>query len=558
MENQMMKKTETEDSRTDSFSDTKQGVQWLVSEITLVNTDARKRYSSCFDDVFVDFIFQGPDKSQLKVPAFWDGGNVWKVRFSLPKTGIWTYQSICSDITNADLHGKTGKIKIEKYRGKLEIYRRGFVKVSENGRYFIYADGTPFFYLGDTHWSMPGEELDSSNPSEKAQFQCIVDRRVQQGFTVYQSEPLGAKYKLSDGFHEEDIEGFRDLDRRFACVAEAGLVHANAQLFFAGELVASFEKYPDAYLEKLSRYWVARYSAYPVLWTTAQEADNDFYYKRPIYGHEVFDAKTNPWKKVAAWVHSYDPHKHPLTGHMEYASTTDPNGTIASTSSFGDIPGHNWFAAQWSPGKSAQFDFGVAKDFWNSKKLTVNYEGSYDHLWTKEFGARAQGWLAYLNGMFGHGYGAIDIWFYNSRYDIDKPTERDGEIISVEDKLKKWPESLEFPSAHQMGYMKKFFSKIEWWKLTPRFDDPQWFEPTGSLYCFASIEDEVRVLYLYNKTCDTGIFRNMSGRSYTLQWFNPRKNTYGRKITVTAQDGAFNIGKKPDKKDWVLLFRKEG
>ena len=32
-----------------------------------------------------------------------------------------------------------------------------------------------------------------------------------------------------------------------------------------------------AYLEKLSRYWVARYSAYPVIWTLGQEVDNDPY-----------------------------------------------------------------------------------------------------------------------------------------------------------------------------------------------------------------------------------------------------------------------------------------
>ena len=66
-------------------------------------------------------------------------------------------------------------------------------------------------------------------------------------------------------------------------MAEKGLVHANAQLFFVAELGYNRENYPDAYLEKLCRYWVARYSAYPVMWTTAQECDNDYYHgkRRP-------------------------------------------------------------------------------------------------------------------------------------------------------------------------------------------------------------------------------------------------------------------------------------
>ena len=33
-----------------------------------------------------------------------------------------------------------------------EIYKHGFIK--EDGKHFSYNDGTPFFYLGDTHWTM--------------------------------------------------------------------------------------------------------------------------------------------------------------------------------------------------------------------------------------------------------------------------------------------------------------------------------------------------------------------------------------------------------------------
>lgn len=77
-------------------------------------------------------------------------------------------------------------------------------------------DGAPFFYLGDTHWFL-GEE-DISTP--ESMFYTIVDHRVKQNFTVYQSEPLGAPYQLSDGFSEIDLIGFRNLDIKFKGTSE--------------------------------------------------------------------------------------------------------------------------------------------------------------------------------------------------------------------------------------------------------------------------------------------------------------------------------------------------
>ncbi|MHB1484410.1 MAG: apiosidase-like domain-containing protein [Saccharofermentanales bacterium] len=529
-------------------------VRWQMTEISFNSAFPEKQYDSCFDDVQVDVLFTSEKGTEMEVPAFWDGERLWKVRFAPPETGKWKFKTVCTDSANAGLHNIKGSIIVAEYKGKLDIYKHGFIKISKNGRYFTYADGKPFFYLGDTHWSMSLEQFDRSDiPSIPSQFKYIVDKRVQQGFTVYQSEPIGAKYDLADGFTAEAIAGFRDLDRRFAYIAEKGLVHANAQLFFPSELANKKKKYPHDYLRRLCRYWVARYGSYPVMWTTGQETDNDFYYMRPEAGQTVFDAANNPWRKVAGWVHLYDSYEHPLTAHMEYASMTDPNGVCASTSSFKDDPGHNWFGAQWSSGKSAQINFDLPKDFWKYKKPTVNYEGLYDHLWTMETGARAQGWNAFLNGMFGHGYGAIDIWFYNSSYDCDKPTDRDGEYISVDDKKVKWFFSVDFPAAYQMGHMKSFLCSMEWWKLTPRFDDKKWFETKGGFYTISSIKNDSYVVYFYNKTVKTGVLKGMSDNQYLVRWFNPRSGIYSIARKIQPVKGEFIIGNKPDEEDWILL-----
>ena len=518
------------------------GIQWKVTDIAFASN---KAYQKSFYDVDLDVIFSHADGTTLRVPAFWNKGNNWMVRFAPPLIGKWTFKTLCTDESNTGLHNKTGNLICVEYQGDLAIYKYGFVKTTPSKRYFTYSDGTPFFYMGDTHWNIPVNTLSN--------FKTIVDKRIEQGFTVIQSEPIGAGYKLSDGVTEDDLSFFVKLDERFRYIADKGLVHANAQLFFASELGRNRAKYSDDYLEKLCRYWVARYGAYPVMWTTAQECDNDFYHN--LGRHDYYDVITNPWKLVANYIHQYDPYQHPQTGHMENIAHT-----IASTSSFRDLPGHSWYGAQWSPNKNGQLNFKIPKDFWNNGqgKPTVNYEGHYDHLWTKEFGARMQGWTAYLNGMYGHGYGAIDIWLYNSTYDMEKPSLRHGITVSIEDKQTKWDVSLEFASAYQMGYMHSFFKSIEWWKLIPRFDDFNWFINDGSWYSLASIDNDLYVAYFYNNiNTNTGTLKNLENTDYIVQWFNPITGNYNASTAVTIENGTYTIGDKPTIEDWVLVMKKK-
>ena len=518
-----------------------------------------------FNNKSMDVTFTAPDNSTLVRPAFWDGGSSWKVRFAPTMTGDWTYNTTCSDTNDAGLHNKSGKITCAAYTGDLDIYKHGFIKISANKRYFTYADGTPFFYLGDTHCATPYDNFDGSNiPGVASQTKYMVDKRVAQGFTVYQAYELGAKFNLRDGLSNCDIPAFEDIDKKFKYITDMGLVLANSQLFFTTELSDFASSYPDAYLEKLCRYWVARYGAYPVMWTTAQEADDDFYYDQPDQ-QKVFDATTNPWKKVAAWVHKYDCYSQPLTSHMEYASMDPVHGVNATRSSFKYIDGHNWFAMQWTPARLSQLDFSIPKNFWNCDvtKPTVNYEGSFDHFWTNSLGARLEGWSAYLNGVYGFGYGAAGVWLtindyatgdYAGNYDLDRDTDSE---ITMAVKRMNWYEGMQLPAANQLGFMHTFFSAIEWWNLTPRFDDTVWFSNNGSFYSVASKNNDLYVAYFYNTTTNTGTLKGMANVPYWMQWFNPITGVYGTAKTITPANGSYVIGVKPDGNDWVLKVYKK-
>ena len=521
-------------------------------------------------------------KAELAIPGFWYGGNTFTVRFAPTEYGIWDYVTICE--TDASLDGKTGTVAANAYKGDLLIYKHGFV--TTNGtKHFVYADGTPFFYLGDTHWNMYTEEYDKGGISAgrtgaKSHFKYIVDKRVEQGFTVYQSEPIGTKAILTDGsLSSSDAEAFAQNDLYYQYIAEKGLVHANAEFFFAGEMTASLMN-NEKYLEAISRYWVARYSAYPVMWTLAQEIDNDFYRERG--DQKIYDYSNNPWVKIAEYLHKYDAYKHPLSGHQENTifttvtgqGITQPNADNGGASAFlsGEVTektGHNWWAVQWQPDLVNQDNGKVPKDYWNSDKGAINYESRYCNLWTKDYGARAQSWIAMLNGFAGVGYGAADIWLYNGTYNLDEPSNDGIETISIKDKAAAWSTAVNFESAYQQGYMRQFFESFEWWRLAPDFNDNNYFDGRvssrkKSVYSCATIGNDLYVIYMYNKAVASGIVCNMDKDAvYEAKWFNPRTNEYidiGEiKADKTDKNGnpAWSAPDRPEALDYVLYVVKK-
>ncbi len=546
--------------------------RWVAAEIDFASS---KEYDTPVYDTEMDVIFtHGKTGKTLKIPAFWDGGSTWTVRFALTETGEWSWKTVCSDKENTGLHGKSGKVTCIAYAGKLAIYQHGFLKTETGKPYFMYADGTPFFYLGDTHWSLPMEELDgigellpdiASKKGITSQFEYIMDYRAQQGYTVIQSQQLAVYTGVSGnswmgdatgsifehGVNALILEKFQTLDRYFAYIAKKGLVHSHTQFSYPEELIeawlGSTSFFTEEELKALCRYWVARYCAYPVLWATTQEGDNDYYEWAGCTGDN------NPWKMVLEYVAQYDPYDHPSTCHQE-----NTGGTRVNNSAFKDLPNHSWYAAQWSFSyEDGRFlDWPMLKEYWNNPghKPVVNYEGRYDHYWTGTFGARSQGWVAFMNGQFGMGYGIQPIWnLFWAGNDAVPPTT-DG--VETYDSGLSWLEGLYADAGEQLTYMKQFFQQVDWWKLEPCFDGNAYYKPNGSNYSVATIGNEVYLGYFYGKSKNKpmlGTLTGMANGEYTVRWMNCRTGGYTAAETVTVTDGTWQIPGKPDSGDCALL-----
>ena len=535
--------------------------RWQVVEIVL---SSAVTYAHPFEDVDVTATFTKAGGHTITRPAFWDGGRTWKVRFAPPQTGLWTMTTTATDARNSGLHRVTRTVQCDAYSGTLALYRHGFLKVSHDGRYLTYADGTPFFYLGDTHWILAHERFDTSNaPGVASQFKYTVDKRVKQGFTVFQSEAgwqaRSAQIRITDkpdtdeeadadfkaGFTEADLAGYANLDRKFKYIAEQGLVHANAEIGW----VADPAKYPifnEAYMARLARYWVARYGAYPVIWTIAQEIDRNYY--------GAFDVVTiHKWFAAAQSIADSDAYHQPLMPHMEDAHSTFH--TTAANSWWSRFGFHSGWAVQW---QGELNEPATARVYWNAlpTKPIVLYESAYDHFWTDSRGALGAAYKGFQYGMYGYGYGANGIW--NDIY--SKPGEPGdyGTAFEMPAHYLWWRDGADLETGDQLSYFKHFYTNLKWWKLVPRFDDPSWAtftDPSRSL--LSSDGEGTFVVFFFGSGDSTGSLNRLDRHSlYSAQWFNPRNGQYQRIGTFAQKGRSWEVPSRPSAEDWILLVRK--
>lgn len=310
-------------------------------------------------------------------------------------------------------------------------------------------------------------------------------------------------------------------------------------------------KITDEQLEKLSRYWVARYSAYPVMWATTQEGDNDYY--GVDRGDCAATPETNPWLKVIDYVHKYDAYNHPSSCHQEHWSFTS-----VGNSNFGKLESHTWYASQYNTPLNSAINWELMREYWNNPGLkpVVNYEGRYDHFWTGTDGSRAQGWIAYMNGQVGYGYGVQPIWsIFWAQNGITDFTSKDesGEFRMDAN----WVEGLYADASRQVSYIKSYLSKYEWWRLTPCFNTSYFYAPGSCKYSVCHIGNELYLGYFYgnNTNGKLGKLTAMANGEYEVQWFNCITGEYCEAFTVMVTDGTYTLPAKPDAGDWVISVK---
>jgi hypothetical protein len=250
----------------------------MMVELTFTAT---RNYPDPFNQVTLDAVFTDPKGHELRVPGFWDGNNKWKVRYSSAVLGTHRFRSVCSETDDKGLNGVTGMIQVLAYKGKNPLLVHGALRIADDKRHFAYADGTPFFWLGDTWWMGLTKRL--AWPED---VKALAADRSKKGFNVIQivaglypdMPAFDERGENEAGFPwEHDYsrirpEYFDAADKRIMYLAEQGFVPC-----VVGAWGYHLEWLGEDKLKKHWRYIIARWGALPVVWVAAGETTMPFY-----------------------------------------------------------------------------------------------------------------------------------------------------------------------------------------------------------------------------------------------------------------------------------------
>ncbi len=190
---------------------------WETQEITF---ESSRDYPNPYVDVVCWIDLRGPDFDR-RVYGFWDGGRTFRVRFVATTPGAWHWRSGSNQPDDNGLNAGAGQLTAVAWADEEKAEnpnRRGFVRATRNGHALQYADGTPFFLVGDTWlaastWRLPWKGAHAQSdyvPAPGISFEEAVAYRKRQGynsvsfvaaFPNWAADQYGATYANEDGVY---------------------------------------------------------------------------------------------------------------------------------------------------------------------------------------------------------------------------------------------------------------------------------------------------------------------------------------------------------------------
>jgi hypothetical protein len=246
--------------------------------------------------------------------GFWDGDNVWRIRFAPTSAGRWAYETRSVDRGLGGKSGRLDAIPPTKADLRRNLLLRGFLE--RDGQAWKLSDSTSFLPAGDTQFSFSEEfTLD--------EWKAWMDVLHERGLNSFHGCIWLGKYTRAGiapfpngdpSTDKLDTAYFRRLDEMVRYANDRGIV--------MGLVIGGF---PDnsrwfarfgtrARHDRWYRYCVRRYASYNVRWVLFGEVNE----RNPPWGVT--------WQQevahCAALVKAEDPYRHPLGSHHTSVDTS--------------------------------------------------------------------------------------------------------------------------------------------------------------------------------------------------------------------------------------------
>jgi len=519
--------------------------QWTTHEIVL---HSQRSYDNPYTDVEVWAVFENQEGDMLVRPAFWDGSQVWKIRFAPPDSqGTWTWQSFASEEADTDLHGRSGKLRSAPYEGVNPLLQHGLLTLSPGKRNVIHHDGHPFLVVGGTPWALP--------------FRATVDQaeiyardRRQKGFNAallmsvqpdQEAEGPNARNTpkgfvrgfndLSDGHINELVPSyFQYLDTLTQVLVDHEIVPVYQPVFhgfgWKGKSVLGTTVVPEEYV-RYCKYLLARYGSRPAFWLLAGDNDGkDPGVRESGMMMEQWDAYRQPAGL----------HYNPCDDYMaEWAVNNPLKRCLHHNRSYQE---DDWLDFQWAQtGHDEEHNYQKVARMYDYKptKAVANGEPTYEGM---NGGKNALGWWqgeeAWMQlmsgGTMGVFYGGASLWQW-------KITPDEEGWTPWANQNKSWREALDMEGATYVGLVGKAFEGMDFTDMQKRPDltdgDQPLLAKPGTFY----------ISYL-----NTGGTITIEGvpSEMPYRWYDPKTGEFQEEGSTT-EAARFQA---PDNKPWVLVI----
>ncbi len=510
--------------------------------------EASGGYANPYREASAEAIVRRPDGRSWNIPLFWDGGKIWKLRVSPDTLGKWTFTVKSAD---GGLNGRNGAFTCAESRSA-----GGLTTLAGRTSHFARQNGQPFWFMADTAW---GYFTDSpEDKHHRAQAEHYARRRAAQGFNAIHSMLMSeqgvgnnrglpfvsmAEETLNPGY-------WREVDERLEIANRQGLTVGLALAWGDKRKVEPFawRMFPDVEARKrYARYIAARYSAYDVYFIVSGEWHGEVRTRTGVSEEQVF----REFVEIGNALDAAEPHGRMITIHPMSRHGSVREFAAAPWMSFGDYQQNyrNLHAtillSRHLPGPVVNSEYGYyLRDQDGDGKPDKDNSHSAEDM-------RFASWdIVTAGGYLVSGFGTT--YFAGHRdpgpFDVDAAKNKDWE--------------------QQIGFIKKFFEGLEYWRLipadpllrcaVPRGEDRGGRTPKSNVHppqtTYWAMADPGRtyVLYVRGTTAPVELDLGARPRTFRVRQYNPRTGEY-RALGEQAVAQAFKY-QAPDEQDWVVLL----
>jgi hypothetical protein len=427
-------------------------------------------------------------------------------------------------------------------------WKHGRLRITKDGHFLKYEDGTPFFWLGDTGWEL-------FHRLKKEEIEKYLENRRQKGFNVIQAVILAEFDGLTrpNQYNEVpliDIDPMKPNEKYFELI-DWTVQQALKKNMFMGllptwgdKVLKLWGKGPEIFNEKnaytYGKWLGNRYKSFPnIVWIFGGD-------RPPV--KDSTDKKAI-WRSMAKGIWEGSNYEAIITYH--------PSGESSSANYW---PNELWLTFHMFQSGHAKKDNPVwdwvkqAREITPAKPVLDGEPNYEDHPinWNnkngyfRDYDVRRQCYRSVFSGACGVTYGNQAMWqFYSDREEPVAYPERS------------WVETLDRPGAFQVGYLKKLIeSRID----TNRIPDQSIIvqgqgEKEQYITAFRDANNKYCMVYL---PVAKNILLNLSfmpAKKIRIWWFNPEVGSAGEPMVFDKiATMSFTSPSTEKQIDWVLII----